>query len=194
MQIEKISQPANLRLPTSDGVLVSELRGYVVRHRKVMAEQIRKAGSVGGRHASAHYSRALDGLLGSLFSAVRAIALDKKQWHQCSLSAVGSYGRGTLAYSSDLDVRLLGTSAEATGRVAEALLYPLWDAGFAIGHQVVTIEQVLNLAEQDLPTATNLLDWRCLAGAETLIKDLDDRAFSTLFGIGTVERFLAKLA
>jgi [protein-PII] uridylyltransferase len=194
MQIEKVLQPANLRLPTGDGALVSELRGYVERHRKLMAEQIKKAGSVGGRHASAHYSSALDGLLSALFGAVRAVALDKNLWNECSLSAVGSYGRGTLAYSSDLDVRLLGTSAEATGRVADALLYPLWDSGFAIGHQVVTVEQVLDLAADDLPTATNLLDWRSIAGAETLIKDLDDRAFSTLFGIGTVERFLAKLA
>lgn len=194
MQIEKVMQPANLRLPTSDGALVSELRGYMDRHRKLMADQIKKAGSVGGRHASAHYSSALDGLLSALFAAVRAVALDKNQWNECSLSAVGSYGRGTLAYSSDLDVRLLGISGEATGHVAEALLYPLWDAGFAIGHQVVTVEQVLNLAAEDLPTATNLLDWRSIAGTEKLIKDLDDRAFSTLFGIGTVERFLAKLA
>ena len=72
-------------------------------------------------------------------------------------------------------------------------MYPLWDAGIAIGHQVVTLDHVLNLAAQDLPTATSLLDWRCVAGDEALVKQLDDRAFSTLFGIGTVERFLDNL-
>ena len=119
--------------------------------------------------------------------------MDDSRWVECSLSAVGSYGRVNLAYSSDLDVRLLGDSVEATGAIAEALLYPLWDAGITIGHQVVTIEHVLNLAAEDLPTATSLLDWRCVAGDEQLVRQLDDRAFSTLFGIGTVERFLANL-
>jgi [protein-PII] uridylyltransferase len=119
--------------------------------------------------------------------------MDNQQWVECSLSAVGSYGRGVLAYSSDLDVRLLGHSVEATGTVAEALLYPLWDAGIAIGHQVVTVDHVLNLAAVDLPTATSLLDWRCVAGEQILVSQLDNRAFSSLFGIGTVERFLADL-
>lgn len=194
MQTDNTPPSMSLRLPTSDGALVAELRGYVARHRRSMTEQIRGAGNLGGRQASAHYAKALDGLLCALFGAVRAVANEHQQWHDCSLSAVGSYGRGTLAYSSDLDVRLLGTSTEATGRVAEALLYPLWDAGFAIGHQVVTIEQTLQLAAQDLPTATSLLDWRGIAGDDQLIKELDDRAFSTLFGIGTVERFLSSLA
>jgi len=194
MQTGNLAGLANFRLPTSNGALVAELRGYVARHRKSMADQIRRAGDQGGRRASAHYSKALDGLLCALFGAVRAIAIDNKQWHECSLSAVGSYGRSTLAYSSDLDVRLVGVSTEITGQVAEALLYPLWDAGFAIGHQVVTIEQVLSLAAEDLPTATNLLDWRCIAGDQALVKELDDKAFSTLFGIGTVERFLSTLA
>ncbi len=181
------------RLPAGNGALVAELRGYVTRHRKIMGEQIRTSGEVGGRDASWHYSRALDGLLGALFEAVRAVAMDGHRWVECSLSAVGSYGRGNLAYLSDLDVRLLGHSVEATGAIAEALLYPLWDAGITIGHQVVTIEHVLNLANEDLPTATSLLDWRCVAGDEQLVGQLDDRAFSTLFGIGTVERFLTNL-
>lgn len=181
------------RLPAGNGALVAELRGYVSRHRRVMGEQIRTSGEVGGRNASWHYTRALDGLLGALFGAVRAVAMDSSQWVDCSLCAVGSYGRGNLAYSSDLDVRLLGNSVEATGNIAEALLYPLWDAGIAIGHQVVTLDHVLNLAAKDLPTATSLLDWRCVAGDKALVKQLDDRAFSTLFGIGTVERFLDNL-
>ncbi len=193
MRTDVSTQQNGLRLPSGKGALVAELRAYLLRHRKVMGEQIRISSEAGGRYASWHYSRALDGLLSALFGAVRAVAMDDLQWVECSLSAVGSYGRGNLAYSSDLDVRLLGHSVEATGIVAEALLYPLWDAGIAIGHQVVTIDQVLHLANEDLPTATSLLDWRCVAGDEMQVRQLDNRAFSTLFGIGTVERFLSNL-
>ena len=193
MRTEVHTEQDRFRLPAGDGALVAELRGYVNRHRRIMSEQIKASGDLGGATASRHYTRAIDGLLSALFGAVRAVAIEKRQWVECSLSAVGSFGRGSLAYSSDLDVRLLGESVDAVGDVAEALLYPLWDAGIAIGHQVVTVDQVLKLGGEDLPTATSLLDWRSVAGGGTLPKELDDRAFSTLFGIGTVERFLDSL-
>ena len=192
-QPEDASHPGSFRLPSSSGALIVELRNYVARHRKVLAEQIRMPGRCGGRPASLSYSRALDGLLSALFSAARAWAMAQNRLHDCSISAVGSYGRGTLAYSSDLDVRFLGTAHDEIGQFAEALLYPLWDAGIAIGHQIVTPDQVLSLATHDLPTATSLLDWRCVAGDASQVKQLDNRAFSTLFGIGTVERFLSNL-
>ena len=112
------------RLPAGNGALVAELRGYVSLHRRVMGEQIRAAGDVGGRSASWHYTRALDGLLGALFGAVRAVAMENFQWVNCSLSAVGSYGRGNLAYSSDLDVRLLGNSVEHYGRHCRGIVVP----------------------------------------------------------------------
>lgn len=81
-----------------------------------------------------------------------------------ALAAVGSYGRGTPALGSDVDVRiLLPEGADASG-LAEQMLYPLWDAGVQVGHQIVTAAELLDLASSDLPTATALLDWRHLAG------------------------------
>src|ERR1700690_490879 len=120
MRTDASTHQNGFRLPAGNGALVAELRGYVARHRKIMSEQIRNSRAGAGRDASWHYSRAIDGLLGALFEAVRAVAMDDSRWVECSLSAVGSYGRGNLAYSSDLDVRLLGHSVEATGVIAEA--------------------------------------------------------------------------
>ncbi|HEV8245264.1 MAG TPA: [protein-PII] uridylyltransferase, partial [Polyangiaceae bacterium] len=78
--------------------------------------------------------------------------------------------------------------------IAESLLYPLWDAGLSIGHQVVTPADMLDLAHNDLPTATSLLDWRHIAGDRSGSEKMLERAFEGLFGIGSIGKFLERLS
>src|SRR5271166_4909418 len=89
-----------------------------------------------------------------------------------ALAAVGSFGRGAVALRSDADVVLLvdaETSEARATSLIEALLYPLWDAGLQVGHQILSAADSVALARTDLPTATGLLDLRFLAGdAEVL--------------------------
>src|ERR1700722_12585215 len=102
-----------------------------------------------------------------------------------ALAAVGSFGRGAVALRSDADVMVVvdprkvdSTRAEA---FAEALLYPMWDATLAVGHQVLSASDALPLAQKDLATATALLDLRPLAGDVALLTDLTVRAAEGLF-------------
>jgi [protein-PII] uridylyltransferase len=104
------------------------------------------------------------------------------------LAAVGSYGRRTLALGSDVDLRILTDDRDEGARLADALLYPLWDARIQVGHQVVTREEILDLAASDLPTATSLLDWRFLAGDEETSRDLLRDARRLLLDPPGVER------
>jgi UTP len=57
---------------------------------------------------------------------------------------------------------------------AQSLWYPLWDAGFKLGHQVGTVEQILDVADGDLDTATSLLAARYVAGNTGLATELAD--------------------
>ena len=52
--------------------------------------------------------------------------------------------------------------------LAEAILYPLWDAKVDAGHAVRSFEQALALPARDLAAATALLDARFLTGDEAL--------------------------
>src|SRR5690606_14155288 len=148
-----------------------------------------------GQAASMQHSKSFDGLLCSLFHAVKGAMTRRKQWHPVSLAAVGSYGRGGLGFKSDLDVRLLcaGRVGRAQG-IAEMLLYPLWDAGLSIGHQVVTISDMVDLAKRDLPTATTLLDWRVIAGDAEPTDRMLKKAFCGVFSEKNVSRFIEQLA
>jgi [protein-PII] uridylyltransferase len=156
---------------------------------------VRGAGPEAGLPAAVRYSKVIDGLLCALFRALETSMTVDGTWQEVGLAAVGSYGREELAFHSDLDVRLISPArVEKVRPVAEALLYPLWDAGLSMGHQVVTMNEVLELAQTDLPTATTLLDWRFVAGDAQVSNKLVERAAEGLFGIGNISRFLERLS
>ena len=179
---------------TSSG-LAAEIRAYLLRHRGDVESMIRTAGGDAGLPAALRYSKAFDGLLCSLFNALESAFAKEGSWQPVGLAAVGSYGRSSLAYHSDLDVRLISTArVDKIRPIAEALLYPLWDAGLSIGHQVVTPGDMLDLAKNDLPTATCLLDWRHITGDRTASDKMLERAFEGLFGIGAIGKFLERLS
>ncbi|MFL5799550.1 MAG: bifunctional uridylyltransferase/uridylyl-removing protein GlnD [Actinomycetota bacterium] len=94
-----------------------------------------------------------------------------------ALAAVGGYGRGELAPASDIDLLLLHELRD--GRVvrelAERLLYPLWDAGFDVGHGVRTVKESMALAAERFDVATAMLDARLLDGDAALFHSLRER-------------------
>jgi [protein-PII] uridylyltransferase len=114
-----------------------------------------------------------------------------------ALAAVGSFGRGAVALHSDADVILIVDTqvvgAKEAGAFVEALLYPLWDAGLAVGHQVLSAGEVAPLAEKYLETATALLDLRLLAGDEDLLRTLIVHANEGLFGDEHLGAFIDRL-
>ncbi len=92
-----------------------------------------------------------------------------------ALAAVGGYGRRELCPGSDIDVVLVHHPDLAVHDLAERLWYPLWDAGLKLGHQVGTVDQILDVARANLDVATSLLATRAVAGGTDLIADLADR-------------------
>ncbi|HVU01852.1 MAG TPA: [protein-PII] uridylyltransferase [Polyangiaceae bacterium] len=185
------TRPLLERLSTQ---LVPELRRYLSQHRSLVESMIARGDLEAGLPAGRRYAKVYDGLLSALFHAAKTAMAREGQWVPCSLAAVGSYGRAALSPHSDLDVRMLyERDAASAGPSADALLYPLWDAGLNIGHQVVTADDFIELARADLPTATSLLDWRNITGDTDGGQKLLDRAFQGVFGPGDLATFLERL-
>ncbi len=139
-------------------------------------------------------STILAGLLSELFASASALT-DVKD--PVALAAVGTFGRGAVALRSDVDVRLVvrpgSKSRDAAARLADALLYPLWDAGLSVGHQVIDTSEALELAQTDLATATSLLDLRLIAGDSSILSEIEERAYAGLFSEGELPRFVERL-
>ncbi|MCZ7584122.1 MAG: hypothetical protein M5R36_12715 [Deltaproteobacteria bacterium] len=99
----------------------------------------------------------------------------------------GSLGRREMSPWSDVDFILLapdGVANETLESAAEAMLYPLWDAGVTTGHQVRRIDDAIGLAEKDAQALTGLLDARLIAGDEAFARTLDEQTDALLKKIG----------
>ncbi|HVH47008.1 MAG TPA: [protein-PII] uridylyltransferase, partial [Labilithrix sp.] len=150
--------------------------------------------AAGGTALGRRRAAILNGLLARVFAqAVAATGMREA----LALAAVGSFGRGAVALRSDIDVRIITRPGhknhEAAARVADAFLYPLWDAGLSVGHQVMSGNEALELAQTDLASATSLLDLRVLDGDRTLVDELVERAYLGLFSEGQLGHFVERL-
>ena len=99
-----------------------------------------------------------------------------------ALVAVGGYGRGALYPYSDVDLLILLPCApdEHLERQLQQLVGTLWDIGLEVGHSVRTIDQCLELAEQDITVQTTLLESRFIAGNRALFGQFEQAKSSAL--------------
>ena len=107
-----------------------------------------------------------------------------------AVAAVGGYGRRLLLPRSDIDVLILhdGSDDDAVARLADGLLYALWNAGFEVGHAVRTPKECEEACER-LDTGAAMLNMRQVAGDGGIVTDAavrveawarrDPRAFAT---------------
>ncbi len=121
------------------------------------------------------FRRALAGLcdawVAELFDA--AAAETELGCTDLALVALGGYGRGELWPGSDLDLAVIhrGRPGDAA-RIAEAVWYPVWDAGLRLGHGVRGVADAVATVGSDLASATSLLDARRLAGDADVVAEL----------------------
>ena len=121
--------------------------------------------SLTGSTFSSAYCDRIDGWI-----AENAKALNMPEG--AALIAIGGYGRCDLAPESDLDIVLVHRKDVDIGEFAEKIWYPIWDSGIKLGHRVDTIDGLLELAQNDLETATALLTVRPIVGDVELAHDL----------------------
>jgi [protein-PII] uridylyltransferase len=103
---------------------------------------------------------------------------------ECSLVALGGYGRGELAPFSDIDLMFLrsGSPSKTAVSFVEQVLRLLWDAGLTVGHSYRSIEECVGMARKDVHSRTALTEARLIVGREEdfarFLKKLQDDVFS----------------
>jgi [protein-PII] uridylyltransferase len=113
------------------------------------------------------YAAAADAWLRDIFQ--QATAGDE---NGVTLLAVGGYGRGELAPFSDLDLVLVYDRRGRINPIADAVWYPIWDAGVRLDHSVRTAKEVRTAMDGDIKVALGLLDGRRVAGDERLAESV----------------------
>ncbi|MFB2549875.1 [protein-PII] uridylyltransferase [Ensifer soli] len=132
-----------------------------------------------------------DFVLHHVFDAAHAPAAAR-----IAVTAVGGYGRGTLAPGSDIDLLFLLPQAKAPWAepAIEFMLYVLWDLGFKVGHATRTIEECIRLSRGDMTIRTSILECRYICGARPLADELVARFDHDIVRHSGPEFIAAKLA
>jgi [protein-PII] uridylyltransferase len=143
-------------------VMADVARAFAVARERAGA--VVRAGGSGVEAA-----RALSGEVDAIIIEVAGREVSKCKT-PVAVFATGGFGRAELVPYSDLDLLVLCAEAPGTEEqaLAEAILYPLWDAKVDAGHAVRAYDQALALPAHDLAAATALLDARFLTGDAAL--------------------------
>jgi len=154
------------------------LSGALFRGRMIAQEWLEDGGR--GMETARLLSAVQDEVIAALwdFTTVHVFrSRNPTKGERLCVVAVGGYGRGELAPSSDIDLLFLRAYKQTAWAesVIEYMLYMLWDMGLKVGHSSRTIEECLKLAREDHTIATAILDARILSGDEKLFGELMQR-------------------
>lgn len=142
-----------------------------LQNKKLAVQKQFESGDITGIKAAEAIAVCHDDVLCALFKYTCDVQFplpDTTTVEHVALCAVGGYGRGEMAPYSDIDLLILYAAKsdfERCEKIAEFVLYLLWDMGLKVGHATRTPEQSITLARQDETVLTALLDLRLLAGA-----------------------------
>ena len=143
-------------------------------HRALVARRVMAGAS--GAETLAAMTEFVDGLIIGRYREAMRQGGDEMAtvgMQQCCLMALGGYGRRELAPQSDIDLMFLyqAGSGKAVESLIRAVLHPLWDCGFQVGHSVRTIADSIELAETDATVKTSMMEARFLAGSADLFQE-----------------------
>ncbi|CAB1369492.1 [protein-PII] uridylyltransferase [Denitratisoma oestradiolicum] len=151
---------------------VQELRGRLRQEQDRLRERYEQDGNalalLKGR------TRLVDSVLDELWQSLEMPL-------ECTLVAVGGYGRGELYPCSDVDLLLLVTEDTSPARESrlELLVSMLWDIGLEVGHSVRSPSQCVEEAYNDITVQTTLLEGRYLTGNRKLFETMASQLVQT---------------
>ncbi len=116
----------------------------------------------------------IDRLAMEAYSATLAATFPKG----AAMLAVGGFGRRELFPYSDIDIMILLDSEALSGSIKDSLssfVRLLWDAGLRLSHSVHTVNECLEVHEQNIELNISLLDRRFLSGDYDVSAKLESR-------------------
>lgn len=150
---------------------LSICKNWLESSKDIIKDEFLKTGKTAGLFAG--HTKLIDTLISVIFQ--KMVKSDKLP--ELSIVAVGGYGRGEMFPYSDIDILFIYSNEDKSqaSRIAETLLYMLWDLGLKVGQAHRTIDETLEMAKNDMVIRTNLLDARYVAGDRNLFENFQTR-------------------
>ncbi len=158
------------------GALGTAVRAYLAGVREHLAA-LQQAGA-GGAAVNTANSDAHDRLIRRLYEVAESSHHAEEGLEgapRFAVLAAGGYARREMSIASDVDLLFLAEDAEASSfakRALEVIQYALWDANVEVGAALRTIDECIELGQQDETARTTILGARFLAGDPSLYHKL----------------------
>ncbi|KKB78960.1 protein-PII uridylyltransferase [Devosia soli] len=188
-------QPA--KTPAIRMAVLAHMRQTLAEARKSAEAELLATNK--GTRCAENLSAAQDEIIAAvyLFATTRVYPVDNPSGAEAiALSAVGGYGRGTLAPGSDIDLLFILPYKQTPWgeQVTEYILYMLWDLGQKVGHAVRSVDECIRMARADMTVRTATLEARFLIGDRTLFNNLVKRFETEIMPKTGPEFIAAKMA
>jgi len=120
---------------------------------------------------------------------------DEVDLQDCSLIALGGYGRMEMNPRSDLDLMFFyDVSGKAAAElISDRMLYLLWDLNLDVGYSIRSTKDCLDNASNDLTVRTSLLDARLLAGSKQSYTHFENKVARPVMNNGSQQFIRRKL-
>ncbi|HSQ21221.1 MAG TPA: hypothetical protein VLQ52_00250, partial [Coriobacteriia bacterium] len=149
---------------------VGPLAGYLAERDELVAT------ATPGTHAA----RSLADLTDRVVSALAGAALPALSV-PVAIFALGGYGARRLLPHSDIDLLVISSGgSRELDPLVRALLYPLWDAGLTVGHQVRPLKGHVRALGEDVANLTSFLTARFVCGDRHLAERAVAESFRRL--------------
>lgn len=192
-ECETILKRGSMKLLEMRAALLPIFRRASNEGREKARELLSRDGS--GLNCAERISWVQDQLIAAIYETVTK-HLYKAAAEKVAVTAVGGYGRGTLAPGSDIDLLFVlpSKNTDDMRKAVEFLLYVLWDLGFKVGHATRTVDECIALSKQDMTIRTAILEMRPICGNAALAGELQTRFDAEIVSNGGQDFILAKLA
>ncbi len=174
--LEKLAPEPGADIASVRPKIVELLKTTLFNGRKTAEKFLLEDGS--GMACTHRLSSLMDAIIVAVYNfSVSHVYQGKASGDKIAIAAVGGYGRGTLAPSSDIDLLFIIPSKQsaASAKTIEFILYMLWDLGLKVGHASRSIDDSISMAKSDVTVRTAMLESRLILGDETVFVQMMKR-------------------
>lgn len=165
-----------LQLPSEGGPVLSDLKRFLKDENWRTAQSLQMG--LTGREITAARTEVIDQILVYLAQTWSRQNPQFEAKGVFALVAVGGYGRHEMAPSSDVDLLILHDGSliyrnritETAKQLSEAILHPLYDLRFKVGHSLRSVDECVLVANEDPETKTALVESRLIYGSAKLFE------------------------
>jgi len=157
--------------------LISFFKNSIKKEERILYSLHRKG--MGGKKLVNLHSLFIDDILKNIFRLVLSDTFKNKVSGDSPLTiaAIGGYGRGDLNPRSDIDVLFIYQNKirKQIENNVRNILYFLWDIGFDLGHSTRSIKDCIQVAKENMDSATAMLESRFITGDRVIFSEFEKR-------------------